>query len=114
MRYEPPLHGSPSAGERGGTNLNGFTRLQRGGNNLNGFTDFRSENGSSQGLYLALTVLYLPSEMETNYVLFYSLKSPGSGSGLNCLIVFQISRQRWGFHRANEHGRVPARNPNFG
>ena len=36
-------------------------------NNLNRFTDFRTKNGSSQGQNLALTVLVIPSSLDSGY-----------------------------------------------
>jgi len=37
------------------------TAVERMGNNLKGVKNFRTENGSSQGPNLALTVLFVPS-----------------------------------------------------
>jgi len=38
---------------------------ERGGNDLNGFKDDRTENGSNQGLNLALTCLCIPSWLDS-------------------------------------------------
>ena len=38
---------------------------ERGGKNLNGVKDCRTENGSSQGQYLALTGLFVQSSLDS-------------------------------------------------
>jgi len=38
---------------------------EREGNNLKVFKDFRTENGSSQGQNLAVTVLHVPSSLDS-------------------------------------------------
>ena len=45
-------------------NLFLVSAVDRGGNLLNGSTDFRTENGSSQGLNLAVTVLFVPNSLD--------------------------------------------------
>ena len=47
------------------TTLQNPPSAERGGNDLNGCQDFRTENGSSQGQNLALTVLYVPSSFDS-------------------------------------------------
>ena len=59
-----PQNRSPSANRR---------RIQRAatdreGNNLKDFKDFNLENGSSQGHNLALTVLRVPSPLDSGWV----------------------------------------------
>ena len=39
---------------------------ERGGNDLSYFQDFRTENGSSQGQYLALIVVFIPSSFDSS------------------------------------------------
>ena len=39
--------------------------VERGGNNLNGVNDYRTENGSSPGQSLALTVLCVPCSLDS-------------------------------------------------
>ena len=56
LMSEVPLYPDPvSAAER----------RQREGNNLNHFQDFRTENGSLQGLDVALTDLFIPSSLDS-------------------------------------------------
>jgi hypothetical protein len=43
--------------------------FERGGNNLNGFQEFRTENSSSQGRNLAMTVLCVPNSLEDGPIL---------------------------------------------
>ena len=50
---------------RRGTVRTGGTAAERGGNDLKGCEDFRIENGSRRGLNLALTVLFVPSSLDS-------------------------------------------------
>ena len=45
-----------------------MTAVERGGNTLHDFRDFCTNNGSSQGQHLALTVLFEPNSLDSGCV----------------------------------------------
>ena len=59
------------------------TAAERGGNKLHGSEDFRTDNGSSQGLNLALTGLFVPSSLDSGDGI--SIKMPPFNSDLTVL-----------------------------
>jgi len=58
--------------------------VERGGTNLNSLKYFRTENSSSQGQNLAVTLLFVPSSLDSGW----------PESGLDCLICAEFARQR--------------------
>ena len=62
---EVPLYVTLGRGEFDRVARSHFTAANRDGNNLKSFQDPCLDNGSSQGLYLALTVLFVPNSLDS-------------------------------------------------